>query len=53
MKKYIAAGAAVAAFVAVIPSAAMADTINTDFEAPVFSPGSVDSQDGWHSAVIR
>jgi hypothetical protein len=51
MKKYIAAGSAVAAFVAVIPSAAMADTINTDFEAPVFSPGSVDSQDAWHSAV--
>jgi hypothetical protein len=50
VKKYIAAGVAlaVALVASAIPSAAMAETVTTDFES--FSLGSVNGQDGWHSA---
>ena len=48
IKKFIIIGAALVATLA-LPSAVMADTISTDFET--FGLGSVDSQDGWHSAV--
>ena len=30
---------------------AQADTVTTDFEPPTFHPGSVNGQDGWHSAT--
>jgi uncharacterized repeat protein (TIGR01451 family) len=42
-----------AAFVsfALLTGVAVADTVTTTFEPPTFAPGSVDGQDGWHSAV--
>ena len=43
---------ATAAGMALLPSGvAVADTVTTTFEPPTFHLGSVDGQDGWHSAV--
>jgi hypothetical protein len=48
MRKFIITGMAVAMLA--VPGVASADVVSTDFEG--FGPGSVDSQDGWHSAVL-
>ena len=52
-RKLIALSAAVS-MVLVVSGVATADTVTTTFEsARVSHPGSVDGQDGWHSAVPR
>jgi hypothetical protein len=43
--------AMVAGFALSSPRFAVADTVTTDFEAPLFHLGSVNGQDGWKSAV--
>jgi uncharacterized repeat protein (TIGR01451 family) len=43
--------AAAVTTVLLVCGVAAADSVTTTFEPPTFLPGSVDGQDGWHSAV--
>lgn len=51
IKRLMAIGAVAVAALLMMAGAVGADTYATGFESPTFNLGTVDGQDGWHSAV--
>jgi uncharacterized repeat protein (TIGR01451 family) len=51
MRRKLTVLATAVSMVLLVCGVAAADTVTTTFEPTTFQPGSVDGQDGWHSAV--